>query len=248
MRKLCLKIEYDGSAYKGWQVQVDGPTIQGVIQEKLRTMTGEENVVVGAGRTDAGVHAWGQVAHFVTQTQIPISGFSKGLNSLLPPDIRILEAHDVPIDFHAQRRAKSKVYKYLILNQEAPSAIYSNYAWHIPRPLNLELMRQACTGLLGRQNFSSFQAADPKDTEPTRTIFRSEVKGMGFNGKSFVEFTFEADGFLKHMIRNIVGTIAQVGSGKIELEQFDQIISAHDRTQAGPTSPPCGLYLVEVKY
>jgi len=245
MRNIKLVIEYDGTNYHGWQVQPNAPTLQETIEKKIEILTRHRVRLVASGRTDAGVHALGQVACFKTSTEIPLEGFARGLNSLLPPDIVIRSAEEVEEDFHPQYSAKRKTYRYVILNRELPSAIFRNTCWHLPHPLNVRSMEGATRSLLGKKDFSSFQAADPDSPDPIREVFRAEwsVKEEGF-----LHFTIEADGFLKHMVRNIVGTLVEVGKGKISENEFERILAARDRRQAGMTAPPQGLFLVEVKF
>jgi tRNA pseudouridine38-40 synthase len=245
MRNIKLLIEYDGTHYHGWQVQPNALTVQEVIQKKIEMMTRHPVHLNASGRTDAGVHALGQVASFSTSTQIPTDGFQQGLNSLLPPDIIIKTAEEADENFHPQFLAKRKTYRYVILNRELPSALYRNYSWHLPKPLNMAAMQEASQKLIGRQNFSSFQAADSEPTNPVREVFRAEwVRKKEF----FLCFTIEADGFLKHMVRNIVGTLAGVGRGKISSDEFYKILLAEDRRRAGMTAPPQGLFLLGVQY
>ena len=245
MRNIKLLIEYDGTNYHGWQVQPNALTIQEIIEQKIEVMTRQPVRLIASGRTDAGVHALGQVANFRTGASIPIEGFQRGLNSLLPPDIIIKSAEEVDGRFHAQYAAKRKTYRYVILNDENPSAIYRNYSWHLPRPLDVRKMQEASRVLLGKQDFSSFQGADADTEDPVREVFRIEWKVEEGN---FLHFTIEADGFLKHMVRNIVGTLAEVGKGRVSPQDFETVLGARDRRQAGMTAPPQGLYLVEVGY
>lgn len=245
MRNIKLVIEYDGTNYHGWQVQPNALTVQEVIEKKIEVMTKEQVCLIASGRTDAGVHALGQVANFKTSSQIPEEGFCRGLNSLLPPDIIIRSAEEVDLDFHAQFWAKKKTYRYFILNRELPSAIYRNYAWHLPTSLNVLEMQKAAGALLGRHDFSSFQAADPDQADPVREVFRAE---WSMKKQTLLCFTVEADGFLKHMVRNIVGTLVEVGKGKVSQEEFKRIFQARDRRQARITAPPQGLFLLKVEY
>jgi tRNA pseudouridine38-40 synthase len=245
MRKIKLLIEYDGTQYHGWQVQPHAPTLQEVIQEKIMVMTRHPVHLLASGRTDAGVHALGQVACFMTPTRIPVSGFRHGLNSLLPRDIRIRSAEETDPAFHPQYAAKRKTYLYRILNSEAPSAVYRNFSWHIPLSLDVPAMQEAAGTLIGAHDFSSFQGADADGMTTVREVFRAEWRGD--KGK-FLSFTIAANGFLKHMVRNIVGTLVDVGKGRTSGDEFRRILTARDRRLAGPTAPPQGLFLLEVTY
>jgi tRNA pseudouridine38-40 synthase len=245
MRNIKLVIEYDGTNYHGWQVQPNGLTIQEVIEEKIQTMTRARARLTGSGRTDAGVHALGQVANFRTASTIPVEGFHRGLNSLLPPDIVIQSAQEVDLQFHAQYGAKRKTYRYAILNRDFPSALLHNYSWHLPMTLHIPALEEASRPLAGKQDFTSFQGADADTEDPVREVFRA---GWSVKEPGILHFTIEADGFLKHMVRNIVGTLVDVGKGRTSPEEFRRILAARDRRQAGMTAPPQGLFLVEVKY
>ncbi|MGB9698803.1 MAG: tRNA pseudouridine(38-40) synthase TruA [Thermodesulfobacteriota bacterium] len=245
MRQIKLIIEYDGTNYHGWQMQPHVPTIQEEISKKISQMTGEQVTLLGAGRTDAGVHAWGQVACFKTNSQIPLEGFYRGLNSLLPPDIVIKAVEEVAENFHPQFSSRSKIYQYVILNQKFPSAIHRHFSWHIPFPLDVPTMQKAADCLIGRKDFSAFQAADDEPSHPVREILRAQ---WSVRAEVFLDFFIEADGFLKHMVRNIVGTLVDVGRGKISVADFQKIIEAKDRRRAGMTAPPQGLFLVAIKY
>ncbi len=245
MRNIKLVIEYDGTNYHGWQVQANALTIQEVIENRIGIMTQEQVRLIASGRTDAGVHALGQVASFKTSSSLPVDVLRHGLNRLLPEDIAIQSAVEVDEHFHPQFGAKRKTYRYVILNRERRSALHRNYSWHLPRPLDLAAMRDASSLLMGKQDFSSFQGADPDRTDPVREVFRAE---WSVEEKDFLFFTIEADGFLKHMVRNIVGTLVEIGQGRISREEFSAILQARDRRRAGMTAPPRGLFLLEVKY
>lgn len=253
-RNFKLVIEYDGTAYNGWQRQsntltIQTLTIQGTIEDRLKRMTGESITLIGSGRTDAGVHATGQVASFCVETRLTSDVFAKGLNSLLPPDIVIKDCAEVDKAFHARYDARSKVYDYRILNRPTPSALLRQYAWHIRRPLDLEAMRRAMLCLKGEQDFSAFEASRRR-TSPrshaVRTVMDISLTGKDADG--YVVFSIEANGFLRHMVRNIVGTLVNVGLGKILPEAFEDILLSKDRKQAGATAPPHGLFLKKVKY
>ncbi|HPL64461.1 MAG: tRNA pseudouridine(38-40) synthase TruA [Syntrophales bacterium] len=246
MRNIRLIIEYDGTGYFGWQRQrPDFPTIQQVIEEKINRMTGESVHLHSSGRTDAGVHALKQVANFLTETKIPERNLLLGLNSLLPSDIAIKDLKEVDGQFHARYSAKSKVYLYRILNSPVRSPLSRNFAWHVREPLDLSAMKEASCMLKGSHDFSSFCGADNESRSFVRMIFRAELEK---EDRCFINFIVEADGFLRYMVRNIVGTLHQVGAGKITPEEFASILNARDRRRAGPTAPAQGLFLKEVKY
>ena len=245
MRNIRLLIEYNGTNYQGWQVQPKGPTIQGMVEEKLALITGEAVHLIGSGRTDSGVHAFGQVANFKTKSQLNIHSIQKALNSLLPPDIMIRRAEEVEEGFDARKQSKSKVYEYRILNRELRSAFDHEYAWHIPQKLDLEEMRKATRILIGEHDFSSFRSVG----SPTRTAIRRVIRAEWKKGQDgFIRFEVEANGFLKQMVRAMVGTLVEVGKGKIDSEEFRKILDSRNRKEAGPTAPAHGLFLKEVKY
>ncbi len=245
MRTIKLTIEYDGTEYLGWQSQPDGKTIQGVLEETLKQITGEKVHVIGSGRTDAGVHALAQVAHFKTESPIDLNSLQRALNSLLPKDVLIKRAEEVDRDFHAQKKARSKVYEYRILNQPLRSVFHRQYSWHIPQKLDEEAMSKAALFLIGEHDFSSFRSSGTPTKTPVRTVFRAEWKK---DRGGILRFEIEANGFLKQMVRTIVGTLVEVGKGRISPEDFKEILHSKDRKRAGPTAPPHGLFLKEVKY
>jgi tRNA pseudouridine38-40 synthase len=245
MRNIKLLIEYEGTNYHGWQIQPNGLTVQEVLQKNLALMTRERVHLIGSGRTDAGVHALGQVANFQTSASIPPEGFHRGLNSLLPPDIVVRSVEEAPPDFNAQRLARRKTYLYVILNRDVPSAFHRNYSWHYPVPLDPEAMQGAAQRLVGKKNFASFQAADADTSNPVREVFRADWFA---ERAPFLYFAIEAGGFLKQMVRNIVGTLVDVGRGKISPGEFERILKAEDRRQAKMTAPPQGLFLLKVEY
>jgi len=245
VRTIKLIIEYDGSNYLGWQVQPNGQTIQGVIQDRLKRLTGEPLQLIGSGRTDAGVHALGQVAHFKTESRMDASTFQRALNSLLPEGIVIRRAEEVEADFHARRSAKSKIYEYRILNRVTPPAVDRQYVWHVPQKLNLDEMKKATRNLVGEHDFSAFRSVGSPTRSSVRNILRADWK----RGKrSVLRFEIEATGFLKQMVRAIVGTLVEVGRGKISAQEFKRILDSKDRKEAGPTAPAQGLFLKEVRY
>jgi len=245
MRNIKLIIEYDGTDYQGWQVQPEGPTIQGMLEEKLSRLTGERVHLIGSGRTDSGAHALGQVAHFKTQSRMDIRTIQRALNSLLPPDIVIQKIEEVDEGFHARKHSKSKVYEYRILNRNLRSAFHRGYVWYIPQKLNLTKMKKATQNLIGEHDFSSFRSVGT----PTRTAVRRVIRAEWKRGRDgIIRFEIEANGFLKQMVRAIVGTFVEVGKGRMKASDFRKIMNSRDRKNAGPTAPAQGLFLKEVKY
>jgi tRNA pseudouridine38-40 synthase len=244
MRTIKLTIEYDGTRYQGWQVQAAGVTIQGTLEEKLNLLTSEKVHVVASGRTDAGVHALEQVAHFKTQSLLPVRSIRKALNSLLPHDILVKKVMEVDEDFHA-RKAKSKIYEYRILNQGLRSVFDRGYVWHISQALDLEEMKKATEYLVGEFDFSAFRSVGTPTRTAVRRIIRAEWK-KSRNG--IIRFEVEANGFLKQMVRAIVGTLVEVGKGRITAADFQRVVLSRERKAAGPTAPAHGLFLKKVKY
>jgi tRNA pseudouridine38-40 synthase len=216
-----------------------------MLEEKLGLITGEPVHLIGSGRTDSGVHALAQVASFKTKSQLDIHSIQRALNSLLPPDIVIQRAEEVEEDFHARKQSKSKVYEYRILNRNLRSAFHHKYAWHLPQKLDLEEMREATRMLIGEHDFSSFRSVG----SPTRTAIRRVIRAEWKKGQDgFIRFEVEANGFLKQMVRALVGTLVEVGKGKIDPEKFRKILDSRDRKKAGATAPAHGLFLKEVRY
>jgi tRNA pseudouridine38-40 synthase len=241
-----LIIEYDGTAYHGWQRQKDASTVQETIEAALETMTGGLVKVIGSGRTDAGVHALNQVANFSIDTRLTADVFQKGLNSLLPPDIVVKACQGVDESFHARYDAWSKVYDYDILNRPIPAALFRHYAWHVRKILDLNAMRVAMVCLEGEHDFSAFEASGSPRSHAVRKVM--DVNWTAKNAEGDLVFTIEADGFLRCMVRNIVGTLVDVGLGKMSPEEFQDILTSRDRKQAGITAPAHGLFLRKVKY
>jgi len=244
MRHIKLTIAYDGAGYSGWQIQPNATTIQELIQKAVREMTGEKINVVGSGRTDAGVHALGQVASFRTEKTIPLEGFRKGINNLLPKDIRILNAEEVEDGFHPIRNSKRKNYRYIITSDEFAHPLEVGRVWAIGRELDIDAMNKACEYLVGEHDFSSFRAADAHESDAIRKIFIVNFKR---ENKCYI-FDISGSGFLKNMVRNIVGTLYDVGIGKISPDKFKDILEAKDRKKAGVCAPASGLYLISVEY
>jgi tRNA pseudouridine38-40 synthase len=243
-RKIKMVLQYDGTSYHGWQRQKGDLSIQEVIEEKIQVITGGFSTLIASGRTDAGVHALGQVCHFLTNSTIAPEALRKGLNSLLPDDILIEEVMDAPAHFHARYSARSKVYEYRVLNRLQPDPFLRFYSWHVPFRLNIDVMKDCLSLLQGSHDFSSFRSSGSENTNPTREMIRGELHAED----EILRFLFEADGFLRHMVRNIVGTLVDVGRGKWGAEEFRKILESKDRQKAGVKSPPQGLYLVRVRY
>ncbi|MBU1180795.1 MAG: tRNA pseudouridine(38-40) synthase TruA [Proteobacteria bacterium] len=240
-----LTIEYDGTAYNGWQRQKTGRTIQGEIENAVCVMTRQKVTLTGAGRTDAGVHALGQVANFVCDTTLEPGVFIKGLNSLLPGDIIIRDCVSEKQEFHSRYDAKSKIYNYRILNREIPSAIERYYTWFIRKKIDVDAMQKAAFHLIGTHDFKAFEGTGSPRKSTIRSVSRA---GVLLKKDDLIIFEIEADGFLRFMVRNIVGTLVCVGLGKIKDSDFKGILESRDRGNAGITAPPQGLFLVEVKY
>jgi tRNA pseudouridine38-40 synthase len=245
VRNIKLSIEYDGSAYHGWQIQPGLQTIQGVIREQIAQITQQEVNLIGAGRTDAGVHALGQVANFQTESTIDLVSLQRGLNSLLPPDIVITGAEEVEKEFHARFSARSKTYEYHILNQLYPSAILRDYTWFIHDELNISSMKKCGKLLIGSHDFSSFRASGDESRHSIREVIRLEIERREGN---IVVIAIEANAFLREMVRSIVGTLVDVGRGKTSFTEFEGTFEDKDRRRAGMTAPAHGLFLTEVKY
>ena len=239
-----LTIEYDGTNYHGWQIQPNGTTIQEVLEQALEKILGVKTRLNGSGRTDAGVHALGQVANFVYAADIDLRRLLKGLNGVTPPDIVVKQVEAVPDSFDARRDGRSRVYMYRIWNHPFPSAFHRRFSWHVHDPLDLSSMQEAIRCLEGEHNFASFQAAGCDALHPIRKIYSNSLSREG----DFLVYTIEATAFLRHMVRNIVGTLVEVGRGERSPREFAELLKAQDRTQAGPTAPAYGLFLVEVRY
>lgn len=239
-----LTVEYDGTDYHGWQIQPDGPTIQGTLEDAIRRMLGESVRVAAAGRTDAGVHAAGQVVAVSLQRDVSPETLIRGLNALTPRDISIRHAEVVGDEFDPRRAARSRTYVYRIWNARWPSPFWRRYAWHVIHRLDVERMRAAAAVLVGEHDFTSFQAAGCDADNPVRCVLRSEITTAG----PLLTYTIEATAFLRHMVRTVVGTLVEVGSAQRAAEDLPQLLEARDRTRAGPTVPACGLCLTRVNY
>ncbi|NLC04658.1 MAG: tRNA pseudouridine(38-40) synthase TruA [Tissierellia bacterium] len=244
MKNIKLTIEYDGTNYHGWQNQRDVNSIQEEIEKALTKVLGKYVDIIGSGRTDAGAHAKGQVANFYTNSKLPAERFKYALNMRLPRDITIVNSEEVGLDFHSRFSAKRKQYKYIIWNNEMPSAINRNYSYHIINKLNIDEMKQACQYLIGTHDFRSFMTKGTIVKDTIRTIYSIDI----IKKDSFVELTLVGSSFLRSMIRIIVGTLILVGNGKLRKEDLPHIISGKKRCLSGPTAPAQGLYLQKVYY
>ena len=244
MRNIKLTIEYDGKDFNGWQKQPNKLNIQGTIEQAIKCVTGEDVELNASGRTDAGVHALGQVANFKTNSKIPIEKFAIAINSRLKKSIVIKKAEEVDERFHSRLNCKKKTYRYIINNSEEGSAIYRNLETHIPQKLDISKMEQALKYFEGEHDFKAFKASGTSSKSSVRTIYEAKIYQKG--EKIFIELT--GNGFLYNMVRIIVGTLVDVGTGKIKPEDIPQIINEGKRENAGKTLPPNGLYLLNVMY
>lgn len=243
-RTLRLVVEYDGTAFCGWQRQNDVRTVQETLEKAFAVMLKHPVAVRGAGRTDAGVHAVGQVAAVDIDENIPVHGFIRGLNALLPPDVAVVDVCDVPFGFDPRRAARGKIYRYCIWNHPVRSALHLRTAWHIKPTLDVHLMRQAALQLQGEHDFRAFRAADCERPSTRRLMRRIDVQRNG--GLIIVEV--EGTAFLKNMVRIMTGTLVGAGLGKISAARIDEALAVGQRTMAGVTAPPQGLALVSVIY
>ncbi len=244
MRRFKLILEYEGTAYHGWQVQPGLPTIQGLLQDALAKIEGAPVQVTGAGRTDSGVHALGQVASFRADTHLDPLTLRRALNASLPRDIVIRHAEEVPSEFDAQRSARSKTYRYSILARDHPSAFLARHSLYVPVPLEFPAMARAAEFVVGTHDFSAFRAGTCMAVTSVRTVLQASWRPEG----DLWQFEITANGFLQHMVRILVGTLLEVGRGKRRPSQVGEVLAARDRRQAGKTAPPHGLCLVEVQY
>ncbi len=242
--RIALGVEYDGCAFHGWQIQPGGGTVQDALQAALQQIAGVEIGVVCAGRTDAGVHATGQVVHFDTQVERPLTAWVRGANAFLPPSVAVRWAQAVPDDFHARFSAHGRRYRYLLINRAQRLGVWhGRAAWYHHR-LDSEAMQHAASLLLGTHDFSAFRAAQCQAHSPVRTLRRAEVRRRG----DTLVFDFAADAFLQHMVRNLVGSLVYVGQGKHPPQWAHELLLARDRRLAAPTFAAAGLYLVGVDY
>lgn len=246
MPKYKAVVEYDGTAYHGWQLQADLPTIQGALEAALGKILGRPTRVHGSGRTDAGVHALGQVAHFVAEWSHGEEQLRKAWNSVLPPDVSVYDLKQVGDDFHARHSAHAKTYRYHIRNLVYRAPLQRLYAWHVPYPLDLPRMQEAADSLLGSHDFAAFGLPTEGTPSTVREILHARWERTTSDG--MLAFSICGTGFLRYMVRSIVGTLVRVGSEKLTPEAFAEILASRDRNGAGPAAPPHGLYLVSVEY
>ncbi len=249
MRNIKLLLEYDGTEYHGWQIQPNIPTVQGTVENAIKKLTDKQVNLIGAGRTDAGVHAEGQVANFHTDSSIPLSAFQHGLNHILPRDIVVCAATEVNAEFHARFDALSRKYRYTILNRTYPAAILRNTTYLYSTPVDIVSILSICKGILGRRDFTSFHKTGSDRQNPMCEILDASCHQDG----DLIYFEIEADSFLRGMVRAIVGTILKcIKQGSDDThnayEQFLQILNAKDRASAGTSVPAQGLSLIKVKY
>jgi tRNA pseudouridine38-40 synthase len=244
VRNIKLVLEYDGTDFHGWQRQPGLRTVQGEVESALEQLTGARPSCNASGRTDAGVHALGQVVQFTTVSRLAPAVIARALNASLPRDVRVLDAVEVPQAFHATLDALSKCYRYVIDNRPIARPFLRRHAWHVPWRLDVDAMRRAAQSLLGRHDFRSFETEWPNRTSSVRTLFDAAATRDG----DTVNVEVEADGFLYNMVRTIAGTLMYVGKGKRSVAWVAEVLAARDRRAAGPTAPPQGLYLVGVRY
>jgi tRNA pseudouridine38-40 synthase len=243
VNNIKLVIEYDGTNYAGWQQQKKEKTVQETLKKAIERVVNEKITLYGSGRTDAGTHALGQVANFKTKSNLPTSKLVQAINFYLPNDIIVKSARKVSVEFHSQYSTKSKTYRYTILNNNTGSAINRNFCYYYNGDLNIEKMQKASKALLGRHDFSAFKSRSDNASN-IRTIKKLEIKKKG----KHLLFTIESDGFLYKMVRSIVGTLLEVGKGKMSITEFKRVSRSGIRSLAGATVPAKGLCLLKVKY
>ena len=249
-RTLKLTISYDGTRFVGWQRQAEGESIQGLLEQALARFEGAPVIVHGAGRTDAGVHALGQVASVCLTCDHDTDALARGLNAQLPGDVRVLRVEDVAADFHARFSARAKTYRYVIRNAPLVSPFERSYVWHLPERLDLEAMRVAAASLVGTHDVAAFQSAGSGVTDTVRTITRSEFPRDAADRDTDppLAYEIEGDGFLRHMVRAVMGTLVEVGRGRRAPGSMEALLAGGSRADAGATAPAQGLFLVRVDY
>ncbi len=242
--RIFIKIEYDGTAYCGWQIQPNGVSVQQKIENAILLLTGENLSVTGSGRTDSGVHALGQIAHFDTASSIPPNRFASALNQFLPSDIKVVESFKVDDTLHARFSAKAKTYRYKLYVSKHPRPLMDRYSARVEFPLDVSAMQTASEKFVGKHDFSCFLASGSEVKDTVREIYSAKVEKVGEE----IIFTVRGNGFLYNMVRIMVGTLVKVGLGKISANEIDKILLSGDRKNAGITMPPQGLTLVSVEY
>ena len=253
MRNFKIVLSYDGSEFSGWQIQPDAATIQRTLASAIGRVTGEKVLPQGSGRTDAGVHALAQVASFALESPIPPQNLVKALNDMLPPSIRVIEATEAPLEFHARKSAHAKTYHYRIYRGAVCPPFLARYVWHYPYPLDEDAIREAASFVIGEHDFTSFAAVDSeRGREDEISDVRSNVRRVFAStwertGEELL-YVVRGSGFLHHMVRNLVGTFVLVGKGTVKPEDVSTILEARKRSAAGATAPASGLYLVNVEY
>ena len=251
VRTIKLTLAYDGTAYVGWQRQATGVSVQGLLESALAPFEGGPVPVVGAGRTDAGVHALGQVASFPLLHAIGPDALVRALNARLPADVRALGGEDAPPGFHARRDARHKTYRYRLLNGPVAGPLEARFAWHVPEPLDIAALVDALRRVEGTHDFAAFQASGSSARTSVRRVLRATASlapAADPGGGEVVTIELTADGFLRHMVRNIVGTVVEVGRGRRAPACMEVVLAGRDRSAAGATAPPQGLCLVRVAY
>ena len=244
MKRVMLTVAYDGTNYHGWQIQPERATIEQTLNEALSGLLGENIVVIGASRTDSGVHAYGNVAVFDTQARIPASKISYALNQRLPEDIRIRASREVPSGFHPRKTASVKTYEYRILNEEFPNPVKRLYSFFTYTPLDENRMQEAARFLEGEHDFKSFCSAGGQTETTVRTIYSCQVS----RHETEIALRISGSGFLYNMVRIIAGTLMEAGKGKMQPQALQDILAAGDRRAAGPTAPACGLTLISYRF
>jgi len=248
MPRIALGLEYDGTDFVGWQIQRTGRSVEGTLAAAVGFVAGEPVTVHGSGRTDAGVHALSQVAHFDTRVARSPRQWLLGINSNLPPDVSIRWVREMPDDFDARRSALSRRYRYTVLQQAARSALWRRRAWWLREPLDCGAMSAAAVAWLGEHDFSSFRGAGCQAKSPMRRLTAVAIAQRARGEGAIVTFEFTANAFLQHMVRNLVGTLVAIGAGELVPRDAERILQLRDRREAGVTAPPEGLALVEVLY